>query len=99
MTEENQRHCEHQQSDASLRDDAVNEPLKQQWREQGEKAASRDAQETRQVPVQKWPNLFDQPDKFRRQPVRPSLLSDGGQRAASRMPARSAIMSSLRTRM
>jgi hypothetical protein len=47
------------------------------------------------VPVQKWPNLLDQPDELGRQPVRPSLVSDGGQRAASRMPARSAILSSL----
>ena len=50
------------------------------------------------MPVQKWLKLFDQPDKFRRQPVRPSVLSDR-QRAASRMPARSAIMSSLGMRM
>ena len=55
--------------------------------------------ETGQVPVQKRPNLCDQPDEFRRQPVRTSLLSDRGQRAASRMPVRSTIMSSLGTRI
>jgi hypothetical protein len=90
VTEENQRHCEQQQSDASLRNDAVDEPLKQQGREQGEKAAGRDAEETGQVPVQKWPNLFHQPDEFSGQPVRASLLGDGGQRWASRMLVKSA---------
>jgi hypothetical protein len=40
------------------------------------------------VPVQERPNLFDQPCEFSRQPLRPSLLSDGGQRATSPMPAR-----------
>jgi len=71
-----------------MRYDAINEPLEQQRREQREKAASRDAQETAQVPVQERPNLFDQPCEFSRQPLRPSLLSDGGQRATSPMPAR-----------
>jgi hypothetical protein len=37
------------------------------------------------VPAQKRANLLDQPDEFRRHPLRPSLVSDGGQRAASRM--------------
>ena len=99
MTKENQRHRDQKQSDASLRNDAVNEPLEQQRREQREQAAGRDAQKAGQVPVQKRPNLLDQPDEFRWQPVRPSLMSDGGQRAASRMPARRAIMSRLRMRV
>ena len=45
VTEENQRHCDQKQSDALLRDDAVNEPLKQQGRKQREKAATRNAHE------------------------------------------------------
>ena len=99
VTEENQRHCDQKRSDTALRNDDVDEPLKQQRREQREQAAGGYTQKTGQVPVQKWPNLLDQPDEFGRQPVRPSLVSDGGQRTASRMPARSAIMSSLGTRL
>jgi hypothetical protein len=77
VTEEDQRYCEQQQPDTTLRNDDVNEPLEQQRREQREKAASRDAQETGQVPVEKRPNLFDQPGEFSRQPVRASLLHIG----------------------
>jgi hypothetical protein len=66
VTEENQRHCDEQQSHTSLRNDAVNQPLEKQRREQREQAAGRDAQEAGQVQLQNRPNLFDQPDEFRR---------------------------------
>ena len=41
----------------SLRDDPIDYPLEHKWSEEREKTPGCDAEETSQMPVQKWSNL------------------------------------------
>jgi len=65
----------------SLRYDVVNQPLKHERSEKRERASRRDAGKTRQVQVQKWLNLLNEPAEFARETRQPaaSFLQERGQ--------------------
>jgi hypothetical protein len=68
MTQEDQAYRGNQQSYLPARQNLINQPFQNQWREKRERAAESDAEETGNMPAKEGPDLPEQPSHFGRDP-------------------------------
>jgi hypothetical protein len=68
MTQEDQAYSGNQQSYLPARQNLINQPFQNQWREKRERAAESDAEETGNMPAKEGPDLPEQPSHFGRDP-------------------------------